>query len=81
MGSRVLGEGTNMEDGRRYDIVRAETEKRMIWLEGATDLEIAKSRVEQLISFWPGKYQVFDLHTKEVVLTASSPLAEQHPQL
>jgi len=63
-----------MENGRRYDIVRAESEKSIIWLEGASDFDAARSRVSQLISFWPGKYQIFDLQTKQVVLDTSSAL-------
>jgi hypothetical protein len=65
-----------METSRRYDIVRRENEKAIFWLEGAPELNAAKSRVEELLSFWPGEYQIFDLATKEVVLTASqaSPL-------
>jgi len=31
----------------------------------------AKTRVEELLSFWPGEYQIFDLETKQAVLTAS----------
>jgi hypothetical protein len=60
-----------MENGRRYDIVRAESEKRLIWLEGAADFATARSRVDQLLSFWPGKYQIFDLRTKQVVFDTS----------
>jgi hypothetical protein len=61
-----------MENGRRYDIVRAESEKSIIWLEGASDFEKARFRVSQLISFWPGKYQIYDLKTKQVVLDTDS---------
>lgn len=64
-----------MEAGRRYDIVRKESETAVFWLEGAADLEVAMSRVNQLISYWPGKYQIFDLETKQVVLTTSAPSA------
>ncbi len=60
-----------MDTSRRYDIVRRESEKAAFWLEGATELSAAKSRVEELLSFWPGEYQIFDLETKEVVLTTS----------
>lgn len=63
-----------MENGRRYDIVRAESEKSIIWLEGAANFDLARARVSQLISFWPGKYQIFDLQTKEVVLETASAL-------
>jgi hypothetical protein len=61
-----------METSRRYDIVRRESEKAVFWLEGAPDLSIAKSRVEELLAFWPGEYQIFDLETKQVVLTTSA---------
>jgi hypothetical protein len=60
-----------METSRRYDIVRKENEKAVFWLEGAPELSVAKSRVEELLSFWPGEYQIFDLETKAVVLTTS----------
>ena len=63
-----------MEPGRRYDILRKQNEKSLIWLEGAADLSLAESRVRELISFWPGEYQVFDVQTKEVVLNAASPV-------
>jgi hypothetical protein len=60
----------------RYDIVRKDNEKALFWLESAADLSIAKSRVEQLLSFWPGEYQIFDLRSKKVVLTTSeSPIS------
>jgi hypothetical protein len=65
-----------MENGRRYDIVRAESEKSIIWLEGAANFDLARARVSQLISFWPGKYQIFDLQTKEVVLDTASALGK-----
>ena len=60
-----------MDTTRRYDIVRRESEKAAFWLEGAPELSAAKNRVEELLSFWPGEYQIFDLETKAVVLTAS----------
>ena len=56
---------------RRFDIVRKENEKAAFWLEGAPELSVAKSRVEELLSFWPGEYQIFDLETKQVVLSTS----------
>jgi hypothetical protein len=61
-----------MDTSRRYDIVRRESEKAAFWLEGAPELSVAKTRVEELLSFWPGEYQVFDLETKQVVHTASA---------
>jgi hypothetical protein len=66
-----------METSRRYDIVRRENERAAFWLEGAPELGVAKSRVEELLSFWPGEYQIFDLETREVVLTSSCLYAAQ----
>jgi hypothetical protein len=70
-----------MDTNRRYDIVRRESEKALFWLEGAPELSVAKSRVEELLSFWPGEYQIFDLETKAVVLTTSAlcPLPVEMP--
>jgi hypothetical protein len=70
-----------MDTRRRYDIVRKESEKAIYWLEGAPELSIAKSRVEELLSFWPGEYQIFDLETKQAVLTTSDlcPMAAEMP--
>ena len=59
------------DETRRFDIVRKENEKAMFWLEGVADLSAAKLRVQQLLSFWPGEYQVFDLSTRQVVHTTA----------
>ena len=61
-----------MEANRRYDIVRKESEKALFWLEGAPELSGAKSREAELLSFWPGEYQIFDLETKQVVFNSST---------
>jgi hypothetical protein len=60
-----------MEANRRYDIVRKESEKAIYWLEGAPELSAAKIRVAELLSFWPGEYQIFDLETKQMVFAVS----------
>jgi len=78
MGTVIVNEleASQRHDIVRYDIVRKDNDKALFWLESAADLSFAKSRVEQLLSFWPGEYQIFDLRTKEVVLTTSeSPVA------
>ena len=62
-----------MDTTRRYDIVRRESEKAAFWLEGAPELSAAKTRVEELLSFWPGEYQIFDLQTKQMVLSTADP--------
>jgi hypothetical protein len=66
-----------MDTNRRYDIVRRESEKAAFWLEGAPELSVARTRVEELLSFWPGEYQIFDLETKQAVLTTSDLSAVQ----
>ena len=60
-----------MDASRRFDIVRRENEKAVFWLEGAPELGVAQSRVQELLSFWPGEYQIFDLETKQVVFSSS----------
>jgi len=62
-----------MEAARRYDIVRKENEEAVFWLENAAELSVAKSRVQELLSFWPGEYQIFDLTTQQVVLSTATP--------
>jgi hypothetical protein len=68
-----------MDTIRRYDIVRRENGKAAFWLEGAPELSMAKTRVEELLSFWPGEYQIFDLETKQVVHTASGSIPASAP--
>lgn len=71
-----------MDTSRRFDIVRRENEKAVFFLEAAPELSAAKSRVEQLLSFWPGQYQIFDLETKQAVLTTApvyTTLPESNP--
>ena len=68
-----------MQD-RRYDILRKENGKSLIWLEDADDLQAAESRVKELISFWPGEYQVFDLQTKQMVLNAGAQVSADAPK-
>ena len=58
---------------RRYDIVRKEDDTRTVWLESASDLNAAESRIEELTSFWPGEFQVVDQQTHRVVAKIASP--------
>jgi len=55
-----------MKSGR-YDIVRRENEGRLRWLESAEDLDSAKSRIQELTSFWPGQFQVLDQDGYQIV--------------
>lgn len=58
---------------RRYDIVRKENDKSTIWLETASDLNIAESRIEELTSFWPGEFQIMDQQNHQIVEKIISP--------
>ena len=66
-----------MESGRRYDILRKGDEA-VIFLEGVADLTAAESRIKELLSFWPGDYQIFDLQTKQVVFNTELLPAHAH---
>jgi hypothetical protein len=52
----------------RYDILRRE-DHATIWLESLTDLHAAKSRIQQIVSFWPGRYDVIENQSQRVVAT------------
>ena len=49
-----------------YDIVKREG-KGSIWLETAADLNSARSRIRQIVSFWPGRYEVVEQQSQRVV--------------
>jgi len=70
-----------MEAARRYDIVRKESEEAAFWLENAAELSVAQSRVQELLSFWPGEYQIFDLTTQQVVSSISTPSSAAHEEM
>jgi hypothetical protein len=59
---------------RHYDIVRKDRDKSAIWLETATDLNTAESRIEELSSFWPGEFQIMDQQNHQVVDRIIGPL-------
>ena len=52
---------------RHYDIVRKDDDKSAIWLETASNLDTAQSRIEQLSSFWPGEFQIMDQQNHQIV--------------
>lgn len=60
---------------RRYDILRKENGTALIWLEDADNLQAAETRVKEMLSFWPGEYQIFDLQTKQMVLNLGAAVA------
>lgn len=54
-----------------YDIVKREG-KGAIWLETATDLNSARSRIKQILSFWPGRYEVVEQGSQRIVAATAS---------
>jgi hypothetical protein len=56
---------------RRYDIVRKENDKLALWLEAASNLKNAESRIEELASFWPGEFQIMDQQNHQVMEKSS----------
>lgn len=61
-----------------YDIVRNENTKGSVWIEAASDLNAAESRIEELASFWPGKFQIMDQQNHQVVDEIISPSDRDH---
>jgi hypothetical protein len=52
-----------------FDILKRQEDGSLIWLEAARDLEMVKSRLEQLSALWPGEYFVFDQQTQKIIAT------------
>jgi hypothetical protein len=50
-----------------FDILKRQEDGSLIWLEAARDIELAKSRLEQLSALWPGEYFVFDQQTQTLL--------------
>jgi hypothetical protein len=50
-----------------YDIVRHEDDNPAIWLEAACDLNTAEFRIQELVSFWPGEFQIIDQQNHQIV--------------
>jgi hypothetical protein len=53
-----------------YDIVRKDI-RRSTWLEDAEDLDSAKSRIRELVSYWPGEFQIVEQNSHRIVATVS----------
>jgi hypothetical protein len=65
-----------------YDIVRREDNKSAIWLEAAPDLNTAESRLHELVSFWPGEFQIMDQQNHQIVekiISSSDGTQSYHP--
>ena len=63
---------------QHYDIVRKEGPKGSIWLEAASDLNAAESRIEELASFWPGTFQIMDQRNHQIVEETIDPSDRHH---
>ena len=57
----------------RYDILRRENDRVAIWLETSADLNTAKSRIKQIVSFWPGRYEVVKHPSQQLVAAVGGP--------
>jgi hypothetical protein len=63
---------------QHYDIVRKEDTKGSVWLEATSDLNTAESRIAELASFWPGKFQIMDQQSHQIVEEIISPSDRNH---
>jgi hypothetical protein len=50
-----------------FDIVRQEDDNSAIWLEAIPDLNAAQTRIQELVSFWPGEFQIIDQQNHQIV--------------
>jgi hypothetical protein len=64
-----------------YDIVRRENDKSAIWLEAVSDVDTAESRIQELVSFWPGEFRVMDQQTHQIVAQVSGPRMVESPRV
>jgi hypothetical protein len=62
-----------------YDIVRQEDDNSAIWLEAVSDLDAAESRIQELVSFWPGEFQIMDQHNHRIVARVKGLLHRRTP--
>jgi hypothetical protein len=51
----------------QFDILRRHQDGSFLWLEAASDLQVAKTRLEQLYASSPGEYFVFDQQSQQIV--------------
>jgi hypothetical protein len=49
------------------DILKRLTDGSFIWIEAASEMDIAEQRISQLASREPGEYFVFDQRTQQIV--------------
>jgi hypothetical protein len=49
------------------DILKRQKDGSFVWIEAASDAEVAAERLSQLASISPGEYFVFDQRTQQIV--------------
>jgi hypothetical protein len=59
-----------------YDIVRRENGRKLLWLEDTADLEKAKTRIQELASYWPGEFEVMDQQSHQAIAKSIGPSEE-----
>jgi hypothetical protein len=58
------------------DILKRQSDGSFIWIEAASEMEVAEKRLSQLASAEPGEYFVFDQRTQQIVAKiAKQPMA------
>jgi hypothetical protein len=65
---------------RLYDIVRHDS-KSAIRIEAVSDVDTAESRIQELVSFWPGEFRVTDQQSHQIVARVSDPLMVESPRM
>jgi hypothetical protein len=61
----------------QLDIFRKDSRGNPVWLDCVTDLEAARSRLNELASVAPGEYFVFDQRTHQIVASLVRPTSFQ----
>jgi hypothetical protein len=59
--------------------VRQEDDNSAIWLEAVYDLKAAESRIQELVSFWPGEFQIIDQQNHQIVARVNGLLQRSMP--
>jgi hypothetical protein len=49
------------------DILKRQKDGSFVWIEAASDVNVAEQRLSQLVSISPGEYFVFDQRTQQIV--------------
>ena len=57
-----------------YDILRKDAAE-LVWLEAASDLETAKSRVKEIAAGYDGEYVIYDQRSRRIVASFTAPSA------